>query len=160
MELDGFSHIGLSTLDVDATVHFYEEVLGLERLVHSVSEIEQGGAIEEFYFEIGNGQYLVFMAPKEVQGIPDEYDTGINRGLGVPSGMYHFAFNVKDIGELGEWKARLQSCNIDVSDVIDLDTIKAIFFVDPNGIQLEISTKAREFEASDLQRKSKVSLAQ
>jgi hypothetical protein len=32
------------------------------------------------------------MEARGVPGVPAEYDAGINRGLGVPSAFYHFAF--------------------------------------------------------------------
>src|SRR2546430_3983864 len=35
-------------------------------------------------FRSGDGQLLAFMEPRGVPGIPEEYDAGINRGLGLP----------------------------------------------------------------------------
>ena len=39
----GFSHIGLSTLDLDKTREFYEDLLGFEPVVCDTIEIEEGG---------------------------------------------------------------------------------------------------------------------
>jgi len=66
----GFSHVGVSTHDMDATVHFYEEVLGFPHVVESVTRVTSGGTVREVYFEIGEGQFIVFMEAKDVPGIP------------------------------------------------------------------------------------------
>jgi hypothetical protein len=40
------------------------------------------------------------MEARDVPGIPKEYDAGINRGLGLPSAFYHFAFEAGSDGAL------------------------------------------------------------
>src|SRR5262245_65347867 len=94
MAARGWSHVGLSTLDLDATRGFYEGVLGFRAVRCDILEFEEGGRIRHVFFDCGGGQMLAFMEPKGIPGVPERYDTGINRGLGVPDAFYHFAFRV------------------------------------------------------------------
>jgi catechol 2,3-dioxygenase-like lactoylglutathione lyase family enzyme len=43
MSNKGFSHIGLSTLDLDKTVEFYEAVLGFKTVRFDEIPMEEGG---------------------------------------------------------------------------------------------------------------------
>ena len=154
----GFSHIGLATFKPEATRKFYEDILGLKKVVQSMSKIKSGGVIEELYFQLTDTQYIVFMSAKNVHGIPESFDTGINSGLGLPKGLYHFSFAVESVEKLTVWRERLEKAGIEVSEIIDLDTVKSIFFFDPNGIQLEMSVKVRNFDSRDLERYQEVEL--
>jgi catechol 2,3-dioxygenase-like lactoylglutathione lyase family enzyme len=44
MSHKGFSHIGLSTLDLDKTREFYQGVLGFKPVVADTIKIKEGGA--------------------------------------------------------------------------------------------------------------------
>jgi len=156
---NGFSHVGVSTHDMDATIRFYEEVLGCERVLEDLTRVEEGGTLRQVYFDVGEGQYIVFMEPKGVPGISSDYDTGINGALGVPGGMYHIALRVSSLDELELRRKALESHGVDVSAVIDLGTAKSVFFHDPNNIQLEISCHMRPFNESDLHKESVASVA-
>ena len=92
MSNQGFSHIGLSTLDLDRTRDFYENVLGFKAVRCDVLRVKEGGQIRHIFFDTGRGQLIAFMEARGVPGVPVAYDAGINRGLGVPSVFYHFAF--------------------------------------------------------------------
>lgn len=48
----------------------------------------------------GQKQLLAFMSPKGVPGAPTEFDGGINRQMGMPEGVYHFAFEAGSAAEL------------------------------------------------------------
>lgn len=156
---EGFSHVGVSTLDMDATIAFYQDVLGFRRVVDEMTHINEGGTLRQCYFDVGGGQYIVFMEPKGVAGIPASYDTGINGALGLPGGMYHFAFQVPSLEALEVKRVRLASLGIDVSAVIDLGSAKSVFLADPNNIQLEFCCHVRPFVAEDLHRSSEASIA-
>jgi catechol 2,3-dioxygenase-like lactoylglutathione lyase family enzyme len=144
---------------MDATIQFYKDVLGFPPVVESLVRIESGGTFREVYFDVGDGQFIVFMEPKNVPGISADYDTGINGALGVPRGMYHLAVRVSSIEELESRRKSLESHGIDVTAIIDLNHAKSIFIFDPNGIQLEFCCQIRPFNESDLHRVSEASVA-
>src|SRR4029077_5430678 len=92
MTSKGFSHIGLSTLDLDRTRDFYGNVLGFKAVRCDVLRVKEGGQIRHIFFDTGRDQLIAFMEARGVPGVPAAYDSGINRGLGVPSVFYRFAF--------------------------------------------------------------------
>src|SRR5207247_5303477 len=90
MSHKGFSHIGLSTHDLDATREFYENVLGFKAVRCDIIKVKEGGRIRHVFFDTGRDQLIAFMEARGVPGVPEGYDAGITRGLGVPSAFYHF----------------------------------------------------------------------
>ena len=155
----GFSHVGVSTHAMDDTIAFYEGLLGFSRVVESVTSTSGGGTIREVYFDLGEGQFIVFMEPKGVPGIGDDYDTGINGALGLPRGMYHFALKVASMSDLESRRGTLANHGVEVSAIIDLGHARSIFCFDPNGIQLEFCWQTRRFDESDLHRVAEATLA-
>ena len=150
MTAKGFSHVGLSTLDLDATRAFYEDVLGFTPVRGDILEVKEGGRIRHVFFDIGNGQMLAFMEPKGIHGIPTEYDAGINHGLGVPDAFYHFAFDVESHEALVAKRQALLAKGVKVSPVVEHDGwMESIYFKDPNGLMLEFAWQCRALEARD-----------
>jgi len=149
MSHKGFSHIGLSTLDLDKTREFYEGVLGFKPVRCDTIKVKEGGQIRHIFFDTGRDQLLAFMEARGVPGVPKEYDAGINRGLGVPSAFYHFAFEVGSEPGLVQKRAELLGKGVKVSEVVDHDWAKSIYFKDPNGMQLEYCCMTRELNADD-----------
>jgi catechol 2,3-dioxygenase-like lactoylglutathione lyase family enzyme len=145
----GFSHIGLSTLDLDKTREFYEGVLGFKPVRCDTITVKEGGKIRHIFFDTGRDQLIAFMEAKGVDAIPAEYDAGINRGLGLPSAFYHFAFEAGSEAALEQKRQELTAKGVKVSDVVDHDWAKSIYFKDPNGMQLEYCCLTREFNQND-----------
>ena len=160
MAHQGFSHVGLSTLDLDRTLEFYENVLGFKRVRSDIIQVKEGGRIRHVFLDTGKGQLIAFMEPQGVKGIPDDYDAGINRGLGLPDGFYHFAFEAGDQVALEKKRLELLEKGVEVSDVVDHDGwCKSIYFKDPNQIQLEYCCLTRRLDADDVQMKVRVEIS-
>ena len=156
----GFSHIGLSTLDLDRTRDFYVNVLGFKAVRCDIITIKEGGRIRHIFFDTGRDQLLAFMEARGVPGVPASYDAGINRGLGVPNAFYHFAFEAGSEAALEEKRNELVARGVDVTDVVDHDWAKSIYFKDPNDIQLEFCCFTRTLNADDarMQDRAEVSI--
>src|SRR5437899_3451399 len=133
----GFSHIGLSTLDLDKTRDFYENVLGFKPVRCDIIKVKEGGRIRHIFFDTGRDQLIAFMEARGVPGVPADYDAGITRGLGVPAAFYHFAFEAGSEAGLEEKRNELIAKGVEVTEVVDHDWAKSIYFKDPNGMQLE-----------------------
>jgi catechol 2,3-dioxygenase-like lactoylglutathione lyase family enzyme len=151
MSHKGFSHIGLSTLDLDKTREFYEGVLGFKPVRCDTIAVKEGGRIRHIFFDAGRDQLIAFMEARGVPGVPAEYDAGINRGLGVPSAFYHFAFEVGNLSGLELKREELLGKGVKVSEIVDHDWAKSIYFKDPNGMQLEYCCYTRELNEDDAQ---------
>jgi len=145
----GFSHVGVSTLDMDRTRAFYEDILGFPAVRCDTMRIAEGGEIRHVFFDTGGGQLIAFMEPRGVRGIPAEYDAGINRGLGVPDAFYHFAFDVESVAALEAKRAELIGKGVRVTPVVDHEWMKSIYFKDPNGLLLEYACTTRELDEDD-----------
>jgi catechol 2,3-dioxygenase-like lactoylglutathione lyase family enzyme len=155
----GFSHIGLSTLDLDKTREFYEGVLGFKPVRCDTITVKEGGKIRHIFFDTGRDELIAFMEAKGVAGVPAEYDAGINRGLGLPSAFYHFAFEAGNEAALEQKRQELMAKGVKVSDVVDHDWAKSIYFKDPNGMQLEYCCITREFNDNDALMQDRFSLS-
>jgi len=149
MSNKGFSHIGLSTLDLDKTRAFYEEVLGFKAVVADAMRVNEGGRLRHVFFDVGRDQLLAFMEARDVPGVPDDFDAGINRGLGVPAAFYHFAFEAGSEAALADKRDQLRAKGLEVTDVVDHGWAKSIYFRDPNGLSLEYCCVMRDLREDD-----------
>ena len=148
----GFNHIDLATRDMATTRAFYEDVLGFPVARADIIELKSGGQIQHIFFDVGGGQLIAFMSGEDAPNFPGEFDTGINRGLGLPDGVYHFAFQAASAEDLEATKQRLTDKGIKVRGVVDHDGwCKSIYFKDPNGLQLEYCCLSRPLTAADTQ---------
>ena len=147
----GMHHLGLATHDMEATLDFYENVLGFPARVCEMIEPETGGTIRHAFLDIGQGEMIAFMECNEIRGVDPDLDTGINRGLGIHGGMIHFAFKVEDEAELEKKSADLAGKGIDTSEVVDHGWCKSVYFNDPNGLQLEFCCLTTELAESHVE---------
>jgi catechol 2,3-dioxygenase-like lactoylglutathione lyase family enzyme len=145
----GWSHVSLGTIDINTTRSFYEGTLGFKAVRCDIIKVKEGGEIQHVFFDTGQGQLLAFMSPRGVPGAPVEFDGSLNRPMGMPEGVYHFAFEAGSQAELESKRAELIAKGIKVTPVVDHDWAKSIYFKDPNGLMLEYSYITREFTADD-----------
>jgi catechol 2,3-dioxygenase-like lactoylglutathione lyase family enzyme len=135
---------------MEMTRAFYEDVLGFPLVRADLVELEDKGVIQHFFFDIGGGQLLGFMSGENVETWPKDFDSGINRGLGLMPGVYHFAFNADTLEELDAAKSHLESHGISVRGPVDHEGwCQSIYFEDPNGLQMECCCLTRPFNADD-----------
>ena len=145
----GFSHIGLSTLDLDKTREFYEGILGFKPVVADTIKIKEGGRLRHLFFDAGRDQLLAFLEARGVPDVPAEYDAGINHGLGVPAAFYHFAFEAGSEAALAAKRDDLRAKGVEVTDIVDHEWAKSIYFKDPNGLSLEYCCLMRNLTEDD-----------
>jgi glyoxylase I family protein len=160
MSNKGFSHLGLSTLDMDKTRAFYENVMGFKAVRCDLIPVKEGGRIRHVFFDTGRDQLMAFMEARGVEGIPAEYDTSISRGLGVPPAFYHFAFEAGSEAGLEEKRQDLIGKGVKVTEVVDHGWAKSIYFNDPNGLMLEYCCLTREFNEDDAKIQPRFELSQ
>jgi catechol-2,3-dioxygenase len=80
---------------------------------------------------------LPFWSRAGIPGIPAKYDAGINSGLGVPAGFYHFAFEAGSTTALAQKRDELRDKGVETTDIVDHGWAQSIYFKDPNGLSLE-----------------------
>ena len=85
-------HVAFACRDIDATVRFYDELMGMPLLHTEVSsEPRSGGFLRHFFFDAGDGSCLAFF---DVHGVGEQPDwkSEISTGNGLPVSVNHVAF--------------------------------------------------------------------
>jgi hypothetical protein len=67
----------------------------------------------------------------------------------TPAWVNHLALRVDSVADLEAAKARLEAAGVQVLGVTDHHIIKSIYFFDPNGIRLELTTPTVDVAGMD-----------
>ncbi len=144
----GINHLALVTGDMDKTVRFYRDVLGMP-LVATTGNRPDRYPFRHYFFKTGEQGAIAFF---EWPGMVTER----HKPAGQPARGFwqfdHVSFNVADEEALLALRDRLRRQGVEVTDVVDHQFIKSIYFTDPNGIALEASywvKDATALEGSD-----------
>lgn len=145
----GVHHLALVCKDMQRTVDFYTNVLGMELS----ATLELPGGWQHFFFDMGGGNQLAFFYfPGAREGVRGEQYPGAPWKT-LPSGtMHHLAFTVESVEALEQAREELMAQDIRVTDVWDHEFCKSIYFADPDGMQLELSAWVRPLGESDVDR--------
>ncbi len=142
-------HLSFGTRNMAATRHFYEHQLGFEVLIHERMLVQEGGEVDHVFFHTGNGCALAFMRWHGTPGVATDYDAGINGGLGVPPGTFHFALRCESLEALLARREQLLAQQVVVGPILNLPPYQSFFFDDPNGLRLEYTTRVAPFTSAD-----------
>jgi catechol 2,3-dioxygenase-like lactoylglutathione lyase family enzyme len=126
----GVNHLALVTPDMDATVRFYVGVLGM-RLVTTV----MAGPMRHYFFEIGAQNTVAFFEMKGIETFAKPAGAPPSRTIQFD----HLSFNLPDEHALLHLRDRLQSAGCEITEVVDHEIVRSVYFTDPNGIALEAS---------------------
>ena len=126
----GINHPALFGRNLDETIKFYTEVLGM-RLVLRQPNLEEP-RLTHLFFAAGNGAFVAFFIPNDDSGM--ELSSG-SEGIGS---MQHLAFNL-DIS-IEDAMASLNKYKIEFKGPVDRGYERSLYFYDPNGIKLELMT--------------------
>lgn len=134
-------HVAYATRDVEATTHFYEDLMGFP-LVHT--EVQAHGEstwMRHIFFDIGpdadgNHEAIAFFAFEGVGELPD-WKTDLSSSVGVPVWVNHCAFRAtSELQE--EVRARMTAAGIAPLMEVDHGWCHSLYYVDPNGIMVEL----------------------
>lgn len=126
--IKGVSHLSLSVTDLDASLAFYRDDLGLEVL----AEPYEGEAFE--------GRQALLLAGRVALALQEHAASDQTRFDPTRTGLDHLAFHVSNREALERWMGRLDEAGIDHSEIIRLSWGWMIELRDPDGIQLELFT--------------------
>jgi catechol 2,3-dioxygenase-like lactoylglutathione lyase family enzyme len=124
-------HVALPVLDAGRTRDFYRDVLGLTLVSALEGPDWDGRAWLMMIFADGEGRELALCA---FAGLQSKLDAD------WPADVRHYAFGVRNVGELGAWKARLDGAGVAWREE-DHGNQVSIYFSDPNGTTLEITAR-------------------
>lgn len=127
----GVNHLAMATRDMDATIRFWRDLLGM-RLVIGLGR--PGSRL--YFFEISAHDMIAFFEWPEVAPIPEK-DHGVP--VKGPFAFDHVAIEVAADEDLWELKDALEAAGFWVSEVMDHGYIHSIYTFDPNHIPIEFS---------------------
>lgn len=134
----GIHHIALATKDMDQSVRFWRDLLGL-RLVAGLG---RPGA-RQYFLEIAPGAMIAFFEWDGVEPILEK-DHGVP--VKGPFGFDHLSLAVSEKQDLWRLKQRLEAAGFWVSEAINHGFIHSIYSFDPNGIAIEFSAPVSEVD--------------
>jgi len=115
---------------MDATTRFYAGVLGMPLVMTLMA-----GSMRHYFFEIAPENTVAFF---EITGA-EPFEKGAGSPAPFPVQMDHLSFNVADEDALHQLRERLVAAGSEVTEVVDHNQLKSVYFSDPNGIALEAS---------------------
>ncbi len=131
-------HYARVTHDVAATADFYNRVLGME-IASTIMDDHVPSTGDDFpyfhiFFRMADGSTLAFFEcanlPERAAATHPAYDV-----------FDHIALQARDAAELDKWKEWLVAQGVEVLGPVDhKGLIQSIYFHDPNGYRLELTT--------------------
>ena len=134
--IQGLHHFAWRCRDCEETRHFYEDLLGLP-LVHVIKSDVVPSTGEycpyvHIFFQMRDGSFIAFFDLGDDQKSLPSPNT--------PEWVNHLALRVGSVEDVQEAKRRLEAAGVEVIGVTDHHIIQSIYFFDPNGIRLELTT--------------------
>ncbi len=141
VKFKGINHLAMTTGDMDATIAFWRDLVGL-RLVAGLGQ----PGYRHYFFEISETDLLAFFEWPDVVPVPEK-----DHGYPVKGHVVfdHVSFGVDSAEDLWTLKDRLEAAGFQCSGVIDHGFIHSIYSFDPNGLPIEFSW---EVEGVDIRR--------
>ena len=128
---NGIHHLAFITNDMDKTIRFYRDLLGLP-LIAGVANDEY----RHYFFQLSPTDSIAFFSYPQAEPMKYKFH-------GVPTdqplGFDHVSLGVNTKAELFSVKDQLESAGIKVTGAIDHGFGWSIYFFDPNNIPLEVS---------------------
>lgn len=154
--VSGLHHFAWRCRDAEETRHFYEDLLGLP-LVHVIKADNVPSTGEycpyvHIFFQMRDNSFIAF------------FDLGDNvaplPSPNTPAWVNHLALEVGSEEELQAAKDRLEAAGVEILGITDHEIIRSIYFFDPNGLRLELTTRiASDEEMAEAEKDAHSALA-
>lgn len=131
MRFTGINHLALATGDMDATIRYWRDLLGL-RLVAGLGH----PGFRHYFFELTDRDMIAFFEWPGVTPGPDKDHGAPVRG---PFTFDHVSLGLESEDELWTLRDRLDAAGFWVSEVVDHGFIHSLYSFDPNNIPVEFS---------------------
>jgi catechol 2,3-dioxygenase len=126
MQVKALGHVVLKVRDLERSVSFYRDVLGMK-------EIARYQGVMAF-FSLGDNHHDLGLM--QVGAHAPESDP-------ASVGLYHVAFKVGDsLDELRACKAHLETNNVSIFGMSDHGVSQSLYLHDPDGIEIELYVDA------------------
>ena len=145
-------HVAYRCKDAKETMEFYRDNLNMDFILaiaeDRVPSTKAPDPYMHIFMDAGMGNILAFF---ELPTQPE-----MDRDRNTPEWVQHIAFEVEDEQALIDAKAELEAKGLDVLGVTNHGIIRSIYFFDPNGHRVELTT--RTHKAGDIEKLNKVAV--
>jgi catechol 2,3-dioxygenase-like lactoylglutathione lyase family enzyme len=131
----GLHHVAYACRDIDATHHFYEDLVGFPLVHTEVVRMKEGGFFRHTFYDTGDGSCLAFFDLHGV-GEKDDWNAAVSTGNGLPVWVNHIAFSATEESQAAV-KARMTAAGIEPHMEINHGWCHSLYYLDPNGIMVE-----------------------
>ena len=125
-DLVGIHHVSVTVSDIERSVPWYGEVLGLTKLMEETHPDGTGYAVV-----LGKPDFSMCV------GLHTHPTNEGERFSETRTGLDHVGFGVSSRTELDAWEARLTELGVEHSPINDQQGYSVLVFRDPDNIQLE-----------------------
>ena len=129
----GINHLAFATRDMDATIRYWRDLLGL-RLIAGLGDRRY----RHYFFELSETDMIAFFEWPDVDPIPEK-DHGVP--VKGPFCFDHVSLGVTDSDMLWVLKDRIDAAGFWTSEVMDHGFIHSVYSFDPNHIPVEFSVQ-------------------
>ena len=144
MKILKIHHVAYRCKDAKETVDWYSKHLNMDFLLaigeNQVPSTKEADPYMHIFLDAGGGNILAFFE------LPNSPDMG--KDPNTPEWVQHIAFEVEGLEVLTKTKARLEANGIDVVGITNHTIFKSIYFFDPNGHRIELTTNTKTPEMS------------
>jgi glyoxylase I family protein len=130
LRIAGIHHITLICADVERSLAFYRNLLGMRLVKQTVNEDDR--AARHLFFGDEEGRPGTLVTCLEY---PELDEGSVGRGS-----THHFALTVGSEDELAAWREYLAGQGVPVTDVLDRVYFKSVYLRDPDGHIVELAT--------------------
>jgi len=138
MKYSGINHLALVTPDMDRTIEYWRDLLGL-RIVGTFGR----PGYRQYFFEVSDTDFIAFFEWEGAEPI-EEKEHGVPEP--GPRAFDHVSLGLQEEEGLWEMKERIEAAGFWVSEVIDHGFIHSIYTFDPHGVPVELSVNVREVD--------------
>jgi glyoxylase I family protein len=122
-------HVSVTVTDLERSVPWYSEVLGLTKLMEEQHPNDDGYAVV-----LGTPDWALCV------GLHVHPTNTAEQFSEIRTGLDHVAFLVSGHAELEAWESRLTDLQVEHSPITDREAYSVLVFRDPDNIQLEFFT--------------------
>jgi glyoxylase I family protein len=135
MRLRGLHHVTAICRDLEATIAFYRDVMGLAIVRDAPSDDDPGS--RHVWFGALDGEPGALVSFMEYPQLP--------KGVTGVGSTHHFALVVESAEELEAWRDYLRGRDVECTDLYDRGAFRSLYLRDPDGHVVELATRGPGF---------------
>lgn len=139
---------GVSSIPAEHAVRGLHSVTLTEASLDATASLLTTGMSMEVAHE-ADGRARFAMAAGAPGSVVDLAADRARPGLQAAGTVHHVAFRAPDLETIGHWRDELAEAGLHVTDIIDRQYFKSVYFREPGGVLFELATEAPGFDIDE-----------